>query len=128
MTFDDYLQRIADEKQRERMRNLLLHVQRTFPELKPVIKWNQPMFTDHGTFIIGFSIAKKHIALAPEHVALETFRDDFFARGYKLTKMLVQIPHTKEVDFVLIERVIAFQIDYKKDRKEFWLLPTREKQ
>ncbi len=124
MTFDDYLQRIADEKPRERMRNLLLHVQRTFPELKPVIKWNQPMFTDHGTFIIGFSIAKKHIALAPEYVALEAFRDDFLARGYKLTKMLVQIPHTNNVDEALIDRVIAFNINYKKNRDGFWL-PSR---
>ena len=124
MTFDDYLQRIADEKPRERMRNLLLHVQRTFPELKPVIKWNQPMFTDHGTFIIGFSIAKKHIALAPEYVALEAFRDDFLASGYKLTKMLVQIPHTNYVDEALIDLVIAFNINYKKDRDGFWL-PSR---
>ena len=37
-----------------------------FPQLKEENKWNQPMFNDHGTFIIGFSIAKGHIAVAPE--------------------------------------------------------------
>jgi uncharacterized protein YdhG (YjbR/CyaY superfamily) len=38
--------------------------------LKEEIKWNQPMFSDHGTFIIGFSIAKEHIAVAPEAVVI----------------------------------------------------------
>ena len=27
------------------------------------------MFTDHGTYIIGFSVSKKHLAVAPEAVA-----------------------------------------------------------
>lgn len=125
MTFDEYLSGITEEMEQDRMQNLLLHVQHTFPQLKPEVKWNQPMFTDHGTFIIGFSLAKKHTALAPEHVALEAFREEFLEKGYKLTKMLVQIPHAEEVDYPLIDRVIAFNIEYKKDWKGFWLLPTR---
>ena len=31
------------------------------------------MFTDHGTFIIGFSIAKHHLAVAPERVVIQHF-------------------------------------------------------
>lgn len=30
----------------------------TYPQLDTTVKWNQPMFTDHGTFIIAFSFAK----------------------------------------------------------------------
>ncbi|QCB29216.1 hypothetical protein [Corynebacterium endometrii] len=33
-------------------------------ELGCHIAWNQPMFTHHDTFIIGFSHAKKHMAAA----------------------------------------------------------------
>ncbi|MCQ4950818.1 hypothetical protein NE646_14380, partial [Bittarella massiliensis] len=42
-----------------------------FPDLTPKIAWNQPMFTDHGTFIIGFSAAKAHLAVAPERAGIQ---------------------------------------------------------
>lgn len=123
--FDDYLKSIADIDQRARMKEILSQIHEAFPELEVAVKWNQPMFLDHGTFIIAFSHAKKHISVAPEHVALEKFKDDFKKAGYTQTKMLVQIPHHKEVDYALIERVISFNIEYKKDWDKFWLLPTR---
>lgn len=123
--FKDYLANIENEAHRRRMESILAHICMAFPELKPIVKWNQPMFLDHGTFIIAFSISKKHISLAPEHVALEKFADEFKQSGYSLTKMLVQIPHSEAVNYALINDVIAFNIDYKKDWDKFWLLPTR---
>lgn len=34
------------------------------------------MFTDHCTFIIGFSIAKHHLAVAPEIAGINRFSDE----------------------------------------------------
>lgn len=31
------------------------------------------MFTDHGTFIIGFSVSKQHLAVSPERQGLSIF-------------------------------------------------------
>lgn len=56
--FADYLARIDNQEHRERTEEVLAWVAKKYPNLKPVIKWNQPMFTDHGTFIIGFSVSK----------------------------------------------------------------------
>lgn len=35
------------------MEEVLGWVTKKFPNLKPKISWNQPILTDHGTFIIG---------------------------------------------------------------------------
>lgn len=123
--FEDYLETIEDAEHKKRMVKILSHIHENFPKLGLAVKWSQPMFLDHGTFIIALSYAKKHIALAPEHVALEKFSEEFDKAGYKKTKMLVQIPHNKELDFDLIDRLIAFNVEYKKDWDKFWLLPTR---
>lgn len=124
-TFKDYLKTIEDEKQNKRMEEILIHIIDTFPQLETAIKWSQPTFTDHGTFIVAFSTAKKHISFAPEHVSLEKFEKEFKEAGYNITKMLVQIPNNKEVDYELLDKVIEFNIEYKKDFDKFWLLPTR---
>lgn len=63
--FGEYLNGIGHPDHRERMEEMLGWVAGTFPDLEPVIKWNQPMFTDHGTYIIGFSVAKNHLSVRP---------------------------------------------------------------
>lgn len=74
--FDEYLERIGDPRHRARIQEVLAWVAETFPELTPRIAWSQPMFTHHGTFIIGFSTAKNHLAIAPERAGLERFSED----------------------------------------------------
>lgn len=64
--FKDYLTNIENEEHRDRMEEVLTYIKEKFPNLQTKLAWNQPMFTDHGTFIIGFSVSKKHIALAPK--------------------------------------------------------------
>ena len=74
--FEEYLAKIEYETHRSRMREVLVWVNDTFPTLAPKIAWNQPMFTDHGTFIIGFSVAKGHFAISPEAQGIAAFSDD----------------------------------------------------
>ena len=47
------------------------------------------MFTDHDTFIIGFSVAKHHLAVAPEQAGIHHFVDEIEQAGYDHTKELV---------------------------------------
>lgn len=78
------------------------------------------MFTDHGTFIIGFSVAKNHMAVAPERAGIIRFTEEIKGAGYDHTKEIFRIPWKSPVDFTLLEKMIAFNISEKKDYTTFW--------
>ncbi|MFA5635603.1 MAG: iron chaperone [Anaerovoracaceae bacterium] len=118
--FAEYLARIDDPQHRARMEEILTWVANSFSDLEPRIAWNQPMFTDHGTFIIGFSAAKNHLAVAPERAGIEKFADQITGAGYDHSQELVRIPWKSPVDFTLLEKMIAFNISEKKDYTTFW--------
>ncbi|GEN45374.1 iron chaperone [Alkalibacillus haloalkaliphilus] len=118
--FADYLTSIDDEKRRDRMSEVLNWVQGEFPQLEPVIKWNQPMFSNDGTFIIAFSIAKQHMSVAPEKKALELFASEIEKAGYSATSQLFRIKWKDEVDYRLLRQLIEFNIEDKADYTKFW--------
>lgn len=118
--FAEYLAHIDNPEHRERTEEVLAWVTKKFPELMPKMAWNQPMFTDHGTFIIGFSIAKQHLAVAPERVVIQHFSDEIVQAGYDYTKELVRIRWERPVDFSLLEKMIEFNIMDKADCTTFW--------
>ena len=118
--FEEFLGEMEHPAHRERMEEILSWIQDTFPQLEPLIKWNQPMFADHGTFIIGFSVSKKHIAFSPESVVIEKFSDDIIQSEYEHTKEIVRIPWNKPVDYHLLKNIIAFNIEDKADYTDFW--------
>lgn len=118
--FQKYLNNIKDQDKKDRMESILNYIKKTFPQLKEEIKWNQPMFTDHGTFIIGFSIAKAHIAVAPEGVVINLFKKEIQGVGYSHTKELFRIKWTDKVDYDLLGKIVAFNIEDKKDTVKFW--------
>ena len=102
-TFSEYLSAISDKDHRDRMEKLLLWVLETFPALKPVIAWNQPMFTDHGTFIIGFSVSKMHLAAAPERAGILHFSEAIERAGFRAINYSVSARHSR------IESLFAFR-------------------
>ena len=65
-TLDEFLATIPDDDNRERMVEVLDWAAQHYPELELRIAWNQPMFTHRGTYIIEFSAASKHMAMALE--------------------------------------------------------------
>ncbi|HHT20076.1 MAG TPA: iron chaperone [Tissierellia bacterium] len=119
-TFSPYLEKIDDPKHRERLSQVLQWVRDTFPELDPRIAWNQPMFTHQGTFIIGFSRAKAHLAVSPEYITLQQFSDELEQAGYHHTTMLFRIPWQREVDYELLRKMIEFNIKDKASYTTFW--------
>lgn len=118
--FENYLAKIDDPDQQIRVRTVLNWVQATFPQLEQRYAWNQPMFTDHGTFIIGFSVAKPHMAFAPEGPAMEQFADQIAANKYNPGKKFGRIKWTQDVDYELLRQIIAFNIADKADVTTFW--------
>lgn len=105
---------------RERVEEVFSWIQEKYPQLQAEIKWNQPMFTDHGTFIIGFSVSKKHLAVAPESVTITHVEDDIKTAGYDYTKEIVRIPWNKSLEYSLLEKMIEFNIWDKAECTTFW--------
>lgn len=119
-TFTEYIENIESPQQKARMEEILNWVREQYPKLMPIIAWNQPMFTDHGTFIIGFSKSKKHIAVAPEEQVMKRFEEDIKRAGYDQTKGLIRIGWDSAVDYKLLENIIEFNIQDKSDCETFW--------
>lgn len=118
--FQDYIDKIEDPDQKQKMTNVLQWVSDNFPQLDRRIAWNQPMFTHQGTFILGFSRAKKHMAISPEYVSLRKFEPELTAAGYSFSTMLFRIPWEAAVDYALLRRIIEFNIEDKAGMTTFW--------
>jgi len=99
--FDDFLVKIEDESHRQKMNEVLDWVAETFPNLDKRIAWNQPMFTDHGTFIISFSVAKKHFSVAPEEKWMDLFVSKAEDAGYTHGSKMFRIGFDQEVNYDL---------------------------
>lgn len=119
-TFDEFLETIEIPEQRSRTKEILDWITKKYPELNQEIKWKQPMFTDHGTYIIGFSVSKKHLAVAPEQVGINQFLDEIKNVGYDHTKEIIRIPWSSEIDYSLLEKLIDFNITDKAECTTFW--------
>ena len=118
--FAEFLAGIDDPLHHERTEEVLTWVYNKYPNLKTEVKWNQPMFTDHGSFIIGFSVSKKHLAVAPEEITITYVEDDIVRAGYSYTKGLIRIPWNGPVDYSLLEKMIEFNIWDKAECTTFW--------
>jgi len=78
------------------------------------------MFTDHGTFIIGFSVSKKHLAVSPERAGIIHFSEEIIKAGYEHSKDLMRFPWDKPIDYTLLKKMIDFNIAEKADMTGFW--------
>ena len=117
---NEFLDRIADPKHRERLEEIRDWMGKRFPALKLEIKWGHPMYTDHGTFIVSFAAFKAQLSVAPERACLDRFEEEIARAGYGRTREYLQIPWANPVDYVLLERMIDFNIADKSACKTFW--------
>ncbi|MGC6769789.1 iron chaperone [Enterococcus sp. LJL51] len=117
---EEYLSKIDQPKERATMTVLLAWITKQYPSLVPVIKWNQPMFTDHGTFIIGFSISKKHFSISPEVKTLKQFKEEIEQAGYDHTENIIRVNWAQDINYDLLKKLIDFNIADKADFTKFW--------
>lgn len=118
--FKEYLAGIEDAKHRAITEEVLAWVGKRFPGLVPRVAWNQPMFTDHGTFIIGFSVARNHLAISPERAGIIRFEEEITKAGHECSKMMFRFKWDKPMDYPLLERVIEFNMADKAGQTAFW--------
>ena len=119
-TLDEYLETIPNDDNRARMVEVLNWVSERYPELELRIAWNQPMFTHHGTYIIGFSAASKHMTMAPERATMNRFEQVMRERGTGFGKMFVRQLWNKPFDHELLDAFIQHQLTEKQDITSFW--------
>ena len=119
-TLDEYLATIPNDDNRARMVDVLVWVGLTYPELELRIAWNQPMFTHHGTYVIGFSAASKHMAMAPERATMIRFEPVMRERGTDFGTMLARQPWNKPFDYELLDAFIQHQLEEKQEVTSFW--------
>ncbi|PIC80766.1 iron chaperone [Sporosarcina sp. P18a] len=118
--FKQYIAGIDSPEHCQRVEEVLAWVTTTFPNLEPQMKWNTPMFSDHGTFIIGISIAKHHMSISPEPAGITRFADEIAEAGYSATSGLFRIKWNESVDYGLMEKLIEFNIQDKINCTTFW--------
>ena len=78
------------------------------------------MFTDHDTFIIGFSVSKQHLAVSPEAAGIDHFINQIAKSGYEQTKGLFRIKWDSPIDYSLLEKIIEYNILDKANCSTFW--------
>ncbi|WP_225723605.1 MULTISPECIES: iron chaperone [Corynebacterium] len=118
--FSPVLEKISTAEHRQQALELLHWIHSTFPDLGVCIAWNQPMFTDHGRYIIGFSYAAKHLSVAPEQVGIAKFEEALKELGVSYTANLFRVPWGAEPPYDLLRRMIEFNIEDKKSATGFW--------
>ena len=118
--FLEFIEHINNGQQRARTQEVLEWVKSQFPNLEARIAWNQPMFTAHGTFIIGFSVSSKHLAVSPERAGMVRFTNEITKAGYSQSKMLFRIRWEEPVNYILLDQIIRFNCIDKAECKTFW--------
>lgn len=117
---EEYLGSIADERHRAEFKELLDWVHATWPQLVCEVKWNQPMFMDHGTFIIGFTALTNHVTVGSEPRAFEHAMPLIEQQHLKRGKKTFQIPYERSDAWEVLEQIIEFTIADKHDVQTFW--------
>ena len=115
----EYIQRIDDPDNRLIFGDFINWLTTDFPELKPEYKWNQPMFTHHGTFIIGFSVAK-HFTVAPEMRTFEHFLPQIKDLKLKHGKKTFQLQFGQDIPYDLLRALINYTLADKQNVTSFW--------
>ncbi|MGT2666260.1 iron chaperone [Streptococcus rifensis] len=118
--FEEYLKGIDNLEHREKVATILHWIMEEFPELEPVIKWNQPMVTHNGTYIFGLSVSKQHISVSPEVATIKQFKEDIEKSGYSYTDNIIRIKWKETIDYDLIRKLITFQMEEKAGFTKFW--------
>lgn len=119
--FTEYLDKIDNPDHQTQLAAVLDWVSATYPDLDGQIKWNRPMFTTHGTFVVSFSAASKHFTVGPEPEIFAQVLPQVEALGLKHGKKTFQIPFDAPVPKDLLATIIERTVERKKDVTSFWL-------
>ncbi len=118
--FEPFFNKLTNINHLGKIQDLFEWIETNFPELEREYKWNTPMYSDHGTFILGVSTAKAHISIAPENQTMAHFKDKIAEAGYVQTAGLFKVKWDQEIDYELLKEMIEYNIEDKKEVTTFW--------
>lgn len=118
--FEHYLEQIENLRQRKKIEEIFDWITNEYPQLESKIAWNQPMFTDHGTFIIGFSVSKNHLAITTEKAGISHFTKEIEEAGYEQSMMIFKIKWDEKMSYDLLKMMIDFNLKDKANCLTFW--------
>ncbi|KRM12853.1 hypothetical protein FD16_GL002032 [Paucilactobacillus suebicus DSM 5007 = KCTC 3549] len=116
----DFFKNINDDDQRKQLHDVLDWITERFPHLRLALVNESPMFTDHKTDIIEFNATEGGIVLISKSKGFEQFKDDISAAGYLKTKDSITIPWQKEIDYGLLDEIIAWQVQMNSNTESYW--------
>lgn len=115
-----YFEKVADSNDRAIAIKLYNDLVSLDDNLSILYAWNNPMIKYKETFICGITVAKEHMTLAFENPALEFFKERIESCGYGLNLKTFKIKYDQEIDMKLLEEMVLFSIELKKDTTGFW--------
>ena len=119
-TFQDYIETIDDVTHRKQFEETIDWINKNYPDLSRIIKWNTPMYTMDDTFILGIDSTKKHMSISPEGKTMSIYKDEIEKAGYSQTSGLFRIKYSQTVDYELLKKMIDYNMEDKKGYKRFW--------
>lgn len=109
-TVDDYLAD-ADPAAATTVRAIFRALHAACPGGEVVIAWNQPMFRVDGEYVLGVSLAKAHILIAPwGRGVLAQFAPRLETAGYVVNRKTVRVPVNWDVDAGLLADMAAARL------------------
>ena len=69
---------------------------------------------------MSLNITKAHLSICPENKTIQIFEEELKKREYGYGMMIVKIKWTQDVPYDLIEKMIEFNIEDKKNHAGFW--------
>lgn len=120
MDLSDTLLKIVNLKHRTKVIDFIDWIKEQWPNLELKIKWNQPMFTNKGTFILALSFSKEHMGIALEKLTMDYFRDELLENEYNPSSMLFRIKWDQAINFRLLAKMIHHNIETKANETSFW--------
>ncbi|USS92943.1 DUF1801 domain-containing protein [Fructilactobacillus ixorae] len=126
-TISAYLKHISNPAHRTSFQAVLQWITTNFPQLDLVIKYNQPMFLAHGTYIIGLSAATQHYSIGLEGQAItRRFLPLAKQLGLQYGHKTIRVPYDHPLPTELLRAIITHQLEQKRDVTTFWL-PAKER-
>ncbi|MGO4937544.1 iron chaperone [Fundicoccus sp. Sow4_H7] len=122
-TYEEVLDKIANEKHREYFEAVIAWVQENYPKFNMAIKWSQPLFEFNNSFIIGFTANKHHLSVTSEKGLMAQVNDKVEAAGYATTAMSYKVPWDAKFNYDLLDELIQIQLNDKKDLNRYWRQP-----
>lgn len=104
---DAWLARLPDD-QRAALQQLREQILATAPDVVELIAYGVPMFYVGTTPVLGFSVAKSHLALGVGSETLDTMRADL--EGYDTAKDIVRFSPDRPLPAALVKKLVKARI------------------